>query len=127
MGTVLALMDAEDGAVLFAPFYFNHMMALQMTGTAANVAIGPLGSDSLPDLMWLERRLATEASKAPRIRLVTVVNPGNPTGVMIPKGHLENIAGLCARHNTWLVVDNTYEHFSYEEEGHPPHACVSGA
>ena len=29
---VLALLDASDSAVLFCPFYFNHAMALQMTG-----------------------------------------------------------------------------------------------
>jgi len=124
---VLALVDAEDGAVLFAPFYFNHMMALQMTGGAANVAIGPLCSNCLPDTDWLEKRLTMDVSKAPRIRLVTVVNPCNPTGVMLPEEHLHRISELCAKHNTVLAVDNTYEYFSYENEGHPAHVCVSGA
>ena len=27
---VLALLDPQDAAVLFAPYYFNHMMALQV-------------------------------------------------------------------------------------------------
>ena len=30
---VLALLDSGDGSVLFAPYYFNHLMAIQMTGT----------------------------------------------------------------------------------------------
>lgn len=123
---VVALMDAEDGAVLFAPYYFNHMMALQMTGGAANVAIGRVGEDFMPDVEWLEKRLAMDTSEAPRIRLVTVVNPCNPTGVMMSKQHLERISDVCARHNACLIVDNTYENFSYEEEGHPPHTCLSG-
>lgn len=29
---VLALCDASDRVALFAPYYFNHLMALQMTG-----------------------------------------------------------------------------------------------
>lgn len=29
---VLSLVDAKDRVVLFAPYYFNHLMALQMTG-----------------------------------------------------------------------------------------------
>lgn len=27
---VCALLDAEDAAVLFSPYYFNHLMALQV-------------------------------------------------------------------------------------------------
>lgn len=27
---VLALLDAEDSVVLFAPYYFNHLMAVQV-------------------------------------------------------------------------------------------------
>jgi len=123
---VLALLDAEDAAVLFAPFYFNHMMALQMTGGSANVDVGPIGGDSLPDLQWLEQRLMRSTTQAPRVRMVTVVNPCNPTGIMMPKSHLDRLHDLCARHNVWLIVDNTYENFSYEDDGHPAHVCVSG-
>lgn len=31
---VIALLDPSDKAALFAPYYFNHRMALQMTGGA---------------------------------------------------------------------------------------------
>ena len=29
---------------------------------------------------------------------------------------LERFSAVCQRHGVWLVVDNTYEHFTYEEE-----------
>lgn len=58
--------------------------------------------------------------------MVTIVNPGNPTGVILPKDLLERFSAACQRHQVWMVVDNTYEHFTYEEEGHAPHCCVSG-
>ena len=38
---VLALLDAGDAAVLYRPYYFNHLMALQMTGSAAEVLLPP--------------------------------------------------------------------------------------
>lgn len=34
---VLTLVDASDRVVLFKPYYFNHIMALQMTGGAEQV------------------------------------------------------------------------------------------
>lgn len=30
---------------------------------------------------------------------------------------LERLSAMCQRHQVWLVVDNTYEHFTYEEDG----------
>jgi len=121
---VIAVLDADDGAVLFSPFYFNHMMALQMTGGGASVIRGPVREDFLPDVEWLERRLAQDGG--PRIRMVTLVNPCNPTGIMAPAELLSRASAACARHGAWLVVDNTYELFSYEAEGMPPHSCVGG-
>lgn len=37
---VLTLLDSASKAVLFKPYYFNHLMAIQMTGGADNVILG---------------------------------------------------------------------------------------
>lgn len=37
---VLTLLDSTSKAVLFKPYYFNHLMAVQMTGGADNVIFG---------------------------------------------------------------------------------------
>ena len=37
---VLTLLDTEDGIVLFKPYYFNHLMAVQMTGGGPNIMYG---------------------------------------------------------------------------------------
>ena len=37
---VLTLLDSASKAVLFKPYYFNHLMAIQMTGGADNVVFG---------------------------------------------------------------------------------------
>ena len=60
--------------------------------------------------------------------MVVLTNPGNPTGVAIPEEVLRRAADVTARHNCWLVVDNTYEHFSggwYAElNGGPGHVTL---
>jgi DNA-binding transcriptional MocR family regulator len=119
---VLATLDAGDKAVLFAPFYFNHAMAVQMTG--AEVIQGHSTADLLPDLDWLQSCLSAPPGSRPK--LVTLVNPGNPSGVMLPKDLLQRAQALCSSAGAWLVVDNAYEYFSYEADGHPPHACIEG-
>lgn len=120
---VLALLDAGDPAMLFRPYYFNHLMALQMTGSAAEVLLPPSTADMLPDIEQLRSELQARAADGRRqVKMVTLVNPGNPTGVMIPRATIEAFSELCAQHGVWLVLDNTYEHFSYA--GEAAHSCL---
>ncbi len=46
--------------------------------------------------------------------MVTLVNPGNPTGVALPHSFLKEISELTKQYGVWLVVDNTYEHFDVD-------------
>lgn len=117
---VLALCDATDQIVLFKPYYFNHLMAIQMTGGADNVVYGECDPQTLhPDLDWLERQLSSPRPP----KLVVVVNPCNPTGVLLSQSEIQRAADLCSRAGSWLILDNTYEQFVY---GGRQHHCASG-
>ncbi|KAI7748452.1 hypothetical protein M8C21_007610, partial [Ambrosia artemisiifolia] len=51
---VLALCDAGDSVVMFAPYYFNSYMSFQMTGVT-DILVGPGDPDTLqPDAGVLE-------------------------------------------------------------------------
>ena len=45
------------------------------------------------------------------------------SGVLLGRRELERASQLCAAAGAWLVVDNTYEHFTYDGA---QHVCVSG-
>ncbi|XWS20356.1 hypothetical protein CRYUN_Cryun31cG0094400 [Craigia yunnanensis] len=117
---VLTLCDAGDSVVMFAPYYFNAYMSFQMTGVT-KILVGPGYPKTLyPDADWLERTLM-ETKPVPK--LVTVVNPGNPSGTYIPEPLLQRISDLCKNAGCWLVVDNTYEYFMYDGL---KHSCLEG-
>lgn len=145
MNCVLTLMDGEEvegaKAVVFAPYYFNHVMALQMHSGQESIVVGPSIEDDegkkqwIPDIDWLQQQLSqSDSNGSSLVRMVTVVNPGNPTGVSIPLRKMQQIADLCHQHKTWLVVDNTYEHFdhvgnnrkTYTNKPDIPFQCCSG-
>ena len=109
---VLTFLGDNQKAVVFAPYYFNHVMALQMTIGDSNILVGQSNGDGIPDLDWLEEQLKTNES----IQMVTLVNPGNPTGVTLSKDVLQKAVDLCARYKCWLVLDCTYEYFVYEDK-----------
>uniref|UniRef100_A0A0D3B424 Aminotransferase class I/classII large domain-containing protein n=1 Tax=Brassica oleracea var. oleracea TaxID=109376 RepID=A0A0D3B424_BRAOL len=117
---VLALCDPGDSVVMFQPYYFNAYMAFQMTGVT-NIIVGPGHPDTLyPGADWLEKTLS-ESKPTPKV--VTVVNPGNPSGTYVPEPLLKRISKICEDAGCWLIVDNTYEYFMYDGL---KHCCVEG-
>lgn len=119
---VLTLCDAGDSVVMFVPYYFNAYMSFQMTGVT-NILVGPSDPTTLhPDADWLEEILSPQEGKV-LPKLVTVVNPGNPSGTFIPEPLLQRISQLCRKAGAWLVVDNTYEYFMFNGL---KHFCIEG-
>jgi aspartate/methionine/tyrosine aminotransferase len=118
---VLTTLCDDSKAIVFAPYYFNHRMALQMCCGDDSVVVGPSNSHGIPDLTWLEETLKTQP-----IDMVTIVNPGNPTGVSLSKELLQQVVDLCEKFACWLVLDCTYEYFT-QPEGHQPIATFPDA
>eukprot|EP00199_Chlamydomonas_sp_CCMP681_P002316 CAMPEP_0119111636 /NCGR_PEP_ID=MMETSP1180-20130426/36531_1 /TAXON_ID=3052 ORGANISM="Chlamydomonas cf sp, Strain CCMP681" /NCGR_SAMPLE_ID=MMETSP1180 /ASSEMBLY_ACC=CAM_ASM_000741 /LENGTH=423 /DNA_ID=CAMNT_0007098707 /DNA_START=46 /DNA_END=1317 /DNA_ORIENTATION=- len=115
VNVVLALVDKQDSVCLFTPYYFNHLMAVQMTGGARHVLYGPCDPQTLhPDLGWLEQQLL--GPNPPKC--VVLVTPNNPTGVVLTKEEITRAAELCEKAGSWLVLDCTYEDFLYDGAQH---------
>lgn len=109
---VLTLLSQGDKCVVFRPYYFNHVMAVQMTQGNKGLVIGSCSNQGIPDVDWLDKTLADDT----HIRMVTVVNPGNPTGVSLKRDELQRIVDTCGKRGVWLVLDCTYEHFDHADD-----------
>ena len=107
MNCILSLVNQDQKVVVFAPFYFNHKMAIQMALPSESLVVGPCSDEGIPDLKWLGRTLHDD----PSIHMVTIVNPGNPTGVTLSRRVLQQAVDLCREHEAWLTLDCTYEYF----------------
>ncbi len=118
---VLTLCDVDDDVVLFPPYYFNHMMAFQMTGVK-NILLGERHPQTFqPSSKWIEETLKANE----KVKVVVITNPCNPTGVLTPLNELKKISELCKNYGCWLVLDNTYEYFVYGE-GNEGHSTIEG-
>ena len=137
---VLTLLDEKDEegniskCVVFKPYYFNHVMAVQMTRGGKTSAVTSLDSSSMealvvgptnhgvPDLDWLRSELEQNrySSGNNSIRMVALVNPGNPTGVALSYDFLNEIKDLTKEFGVWLIMDNTYEHFDVSKKNTLP-------
>ena len=110
----LAQVLCEDTAtgrseiILPLPYYFNHVMAIQLAGGVPVVVDAGL----VPDV----ERLAGAITA--RTRAIVTISPNNPSGVVMPRATLEAINTLCARHGLIHISDEAYGDFVYEREPH---------
>ena len=83
---VLSLLDSGDAAMLYRPYYFNHLMALQMTGSANEVVLPPSSPDFQPDIQQLRAELEAVATvpAPPPAPLLSATLPG-PRAQPLPR------------------------------------------
>jgi len=111
------LCDPNDEVILPLPYYFNHVMAIQMAG---GVPI-PVDAGVIPD----PEQIA--AAITPRTRAVVTVSPNNPSGVVFPRTVLIAINELCAKHGLLHISDEAYEDFVLGDEPHWSPGAQPGA
>ena len=58
---------------------------------------------------------AIEAAITPRTKVILLGNPNNPTGAVIERGELEQIASLAQMHDLIIVADEVYSRLVYGE------------
>jgi cysteine-S-conjugate beta-lyase len=81
----------------------------------------PLGADAAVD------HEALEAALAGGVRALVLTNPHNPTGRVIPRAELEQIAELCASYGCWVFADEIHAPLVLEDTIHTPWLELSDA
>lgn len=57
-----------------------------------------------------------ELSITPKTKILILNSPNNPTGTVISKSELKRIADLVLSHDIYVMADEIYERFVYEDE-----------
>src|SRR5436190_5121902 len=103
--SMLALCEAGDEVVCFAPYYDSYAASIALAGavrrpvTLRPSADGRYGFD--PDEL--------RAAFSPRTRLVLLNSPHNPTGKVFTAAELAQVATLCQEFDAYAVTDEVYE------------------
>lgn len=108
--SLAALLDKGDEVIYPNPGFVLYEQAIKMCG---GVPV-PLNLDRENDFsidMQLLESLITRKTKA-----VIVNSPSNPTGRIIPKKVLREIAEVCGAKDITIISDEIYEHIIYGSE-----------
>jgi aspartate aminotransferase len=113
---VMAMMscfDSGDEVLIPEPFYANYNGFASMGG----VVVRPF-TTTIEERFALPEADAVQAAIGPRTRALMICNPNNPTGTLYSKSELEALAGLCLKHDLFLIADEVYREFVYDGKEH---------
>lgn len=105
------LVSRDDHVVSIVPTYQQHYSIPESIG--ADVELLQLEAEDgfLPDLNKL-RSMVTENT-----RMIALTNPNNPTGALIDRPILEEIASIARASNAWILCDEVYRGTAQDGNG----------
>mmetsp|Transcript_22445 Transcript_22445/g.62635 ORF Transcript_22445/g.62635 Transcript_22445/m.62635 type:complete len:317 (-) Transcript_22445:236-1186(-) len=64
----------------------------------------------------MEQSLADAKRRGIKVNSFVLINPGNPTGQVLPKESVRDIVRFCAKHKLVLLADEVYQENVYDEK-----------
>ncbi|GAB5414805.1 MAG: arginine--pyruvate transaminase AruH [Congregibacter sp.] len=102
------LLDPGDEILIPEPMYVGYTPIMR----ALNAAVKTVPLDAAAGFhLDVDRVKATITDKT---RVLFINTPGNPTGSIIPRADIRELAAYCLARNIWLVCDEVYSLFCYD-------------
>jgi len=108
-----SICDPGDEIIIPEPFYANY----NGFSTASGVEIVPVISKiednfALPPIEEFEKLISSKT------KAILICNPGNPTGYLYSKEEIEKLAEIVKKHDLFLIADEVYREFVYDNIQH---------
>lgn len=115
-----ALIDPGDEVLVPSPSYVSYAPCVELAGGLA-VAI-----DTRAENMFKLTPEELEEKITPRTKALILPYPNNPTGAIMEKKYLEQIAPVIIKHDLVVISDEIYSELTYGEEEHTSIASLPG-
>ena len=109
--TLFATCDVNDEVIIPEPFYANYLGFAE----TSSIKIVPV-TTHIEEAFGLPGPEAFERLITPRTRAIMLCNPGNPTGQLYSDFQLRQILDLCKKNEIFLIVDEVYREFCYDQK-----------
>ena len=105
----LSIINAGDEIIVPEPYYTNYLTFIQ----AADGVIKPITTYAEEGYKYaIKERL--EAAVTDKTKMISIVNPGNPTGCILSREDMRVIADFAKEHDLWILADEVYREFAYD-------------
>lgn len=103
-----AILNPGDEVIIPEPSYVCYAPLVHLAGGEC-VGIDTSCTDFLPNVAEIKKKINNKT------KAIILCSPSNPTGVVIPKEILMEIAELASEHQIWVIMDEVYAELSYTD------------
>jgi methionine aminotransferase len=108
---IQTVVRAGDEVIVFDPCYDSYEPSVELAGGhCVHVQLSASG-------FGIDWQALTDAI-SPRTRMIILNSPHNPSGALLSSADLDQLAGLVAERDIYLVSDEVYEHLVYDDAKH---------
>jgi aspartate aminotransferase len=118
--TCMAALNPGDEVIVLEPYYPQHINKIELAG---GVVVG-VSLDKNRNFRIDEQAIRDRITS--RTRMISLINPVNPTGRVYTKGELATIARIACDHDLLVMSDEVYELIVFDRNRHISIASLPG-
>lgn len=109
--TLFALTNPGDKIIMFSPYFENYRAQTLLVGCE------PIFVPLVPPQFDFDANVLEDAFKQ-GAKAILICNPSNPSGKVFTREELMLIADLAVKYDTYVIMDEVYEHIVYAPHEH---------
>ena len=109
---IQVLIEEGDEVIILAPFWLSYPEMVTLAGGKSVVVKSRLEEGYVPSLDAIRKAVTSKT------KLLILNSPSNPTGAVLPKELLKQIAELAKQHSFFVLSDEIYEKLIYDGGTH---------
>jgi len=109
--TLFALTNPGDKIIMFSPYFENYRAQTLLVGCE------PIFVPLVPPAFNYDANVLEDAFRQ-GAKAILICNPSNPSGKVFTRAELEQIAALAVKYDTYVIMDEVYEHIVYAPHKH---------
>ncbi|MCR8847588.1 aminotransferase [Rossellomorea sp. SC111] len=103
-----AIIDQGDEVIVVEPGFVSYVPLVQLAGGV------PVTVETKPENGFKVTAEELEAAITPKTKAVLLCSPNNPTGTVLERGNLENLAEVIRKHDLVVFSDEIYAELAYD-------------
>lgn len=104
---LMTLVEPGDEVILIAPFWMTYRDQIELAGGVPVMVHTTVEQEFIPEIE------AIKAAITSKTKAIILNSPSNPTGAVLSRQTLKEIAALCLRQDIWIIADEIYERLVY--------------